>query len=244
MSTASEEYVVRESARARRVSLRVSVERGLVVVVPRGFDRRLIADIVAEKREWIERQMRRVAERRAFLAAHPSLAEAFPRRIALLAVGEVWRVSYGRKRGAEGVRLSEGPAGELRLTGRTGDRDAVGAALRGWARRRARHHLGPWTARVARELDAPYARLSVRAQRTRWGSYSSRGTLSLNYRLVFLPPALVRYVLVHELCHARAMDHSRAFWALVEGAEPGYRERRAALCTAWQYVPVWAAPTA
>ena len=66
----------------------------------------------------------------------------------------------------------------------------------------------------------------VRDQRTRWGSASARGTISLNWRLSLVPPNVAVYVVVHELCHLVEMNHSPAFWALVEGHLPGYRERR------------------
>ena len=82
---------------------------------------------------------------------------------------------------------------------------------------------------LAHELDVSWARLTVRAQRTRWGSCSSRGNISLNWRLVLLPSQLADYVLAHELAHLREMNHSPAFWGLVERVVPDYRERRRAL---------------
>jgi predicted metal-dependent hydrolase len=62
----------------------------------------------------------------------------------------------------------------------------------------------------------------VRGQKTCWGSHSSTGTISINYCLLFLEPALVRYLMVHELCHARHMNHSRRFWRAVGLHEPDY----------------------
>ena len=68
--------------------------------------------------------------------------------------------------------------------------------------------------------------ISVRNQSSRWGSCSRRGTLSFNYRLLFLPPHLADYVIVHELCHLREMNHSKRFWEIVAQAIPDYLERR------------------
>lgn len=78
----------------------------------------------------------------------------------------------------------------------------------------------------ASRLGVTFERIAIRDQRTRWGSCSSRGTLSFNWRLVLAPPEVAEYVVVHELCHLREPNHSPRFWQLVAAARPGYREQR------------------
>jgi predicted metal-dependent hydrolase len=84
----------------------------------------------------------------------------------------------------------------------------------------------------------------VRMQRTRWGSCSSSGTVSLNAALLFLEPAVVRYLFVHELCHLIALNHSRKFWCAVARYEPNYEALDRRLTEAWHEIPLWAHPEA
>jgi predicted metal-dependent hydrolase len=94
------------------------------------------------------------------------------------------------------------------------------------ARRTARELVTTIAEAEARALEVSYARISIRGQRTRWGSCSPRGTLSFNWRLALAPPSVLDYVVVHELCHLREANHSPRFWALVAERRPDWRAER------------------
>lgn len=93
-------------------------------------------------------------------------------------------------------------------------------------RARARALVHELAENEASRLGLSFRRIAIRDQRTRWGSCSSRGTLSFNWRLVLAPLEVAEYVVVHELCHLREPNHSPRFWELVAAARPGYREQR------------------
>lgn len=78
----------------------------------------------------------------------------------------------------------------------------------------------------ARLIGVTYGRISIREQKTRWGSCSAKGNLNFNWKLVLMPPEILDYVVVHELAHRLQMNHSAAFWAEVGKILPDYRERR------------------
>ena len=98
--------------------------------------------------------------------------------------------------------------------------------LKAWFRQRAEERLPSRLKELSAALGVSPAGVQIRAQKSRWGSCSSNGRISLNWRLVLLPLKLADYVLVHELCHLRHMNHSEDFWSLVASLIPDYMERR------------------
>jgi len=125
------------------------------------------------------------------------------------------------------------------ISGPLADRRRVSITLRRWLCDLALTHFGEQLAMLASEIDMTYQRLQIRRQRTRWGSCSVSGTISLNVSLLFLQPEVVRYLMIHELCHTRHMNHSARFWDLVGSVEPDYRQLDRALLRSWREVPWW-----
>jgi predicted metal-dependent hydrolase len=224
--SASERFAVRVSERARRLTARVHVGGRVEIVVPRGVGPRAVRDFVRRFTPWIDRKV-------AAMGPPADAPLAVPAEISLAMTGERFAVRWqagARRR----VRVAEG-----QLLVRAPDEPGARRALRGWLRHAAAQRLAPKLMHLAGELKHQVAKIAIRCQRTRWGSCSSRGTVSLNCSLLFLPDEVVRYLLVHELTHLRHMNHSPRFWRAVEAQEPQFRRLDAELLAGWREVPDW-----
>ena len=223
---------VRISRRARRMSMRVFPGGRVEVVVPPGAGVPAIERFVARHRDWAERRSREL------LRLAPKAADRQPTqdrdgaaRTCLARSSTCRVVACGPRRPAHDRLRVHAPS----LTDRHASQALVPwLTAAGDARTRARG-CEP----LARELGIDYARLSVRRQRTRWGSCSNQGTISLNVCLMFQRPAVVRYLMIHELCHRRHMNHSKRFWSLVASFEPGWKPLDVELLQGWRNVPAW-----
>src|SRR5262245_15418158 len=225
---------VRISRRARRLSMRVFPGGRVEVVVPPGVGIPAIEGFVARHRDWAERRSRE------FALAAPSDAETRPDRVTLAASVQSWSIGYEAGRGR---RVWEHLPGELRVrVADPADPLQVSTMLLDWLLERAGSHLGPLLAALSNEVGFDYRELQLRRQRTRWGSCSASGGISLNVCLMFTRPEVVRYLLIHELCHRRHMNHSARFWRLVERFEPQWQPLDAELLAGWRRVPAWVFP--
>lgn len=236
----SQSYQLRVHPRARHVRLRLDPREGLIVTVPPRFDQRRIPALLEQRRDWIQTVKHRQAAERA--AADPTLLGRRPRRIELAAIGRAWDVDYRastdqrqRLRCAEGRLVLELPPAPDEVLD-----ELIALLLRRWLARQARVFLVDELARLAKRHGLRYRDVSIRHQRTRWGSCSGQGRISLNARLMFCTPDLCEYVLIHELVHTEHPDHSKRFWSRVGELCPNYLGARNALSQVWQQLPDWA----
>ena len=198
-------YTVRRSARARRVRVAVDADDGVRVTLPARAREREAALAVAELRPWIERRLAAVRAARERLAIPAGHVPYLGSQLAL--APEPGRVRAHRRGDVLHV-----PADDAR------------PAIERWYRRAARDEIARRLDAAVAELGRRYEKLTIRGQRTRWGSCSTTGAMSFNWRLLLAPEHVLDYVVWHEACHLVVMDHSRAYWALLERHRPGYRE--------------------
>jgi predicted metal-dependent hydrolase len=219
-------FAVRVSPRARRLTARVHVGGRVEIVVPVGVSAKTVRDFVQRFTPWIDRKV-------AAMQCYAEPAALVPQVVEFTFTNErfdvEWHAVPKRSVAQQGRRLvvyapDDGGARHL---------------LQRWLKHAAGERLAPQLLRLADELNYSVARVAIRCQRTRWGSCSTRGTVSLNCSLVFLRPEVVRYLFVHELSHTRHMNHSANFWRLVERLEPEYRRLDRELLAGWRTVPAW-----
>ncbi len=215
-------YAVRHSRRAKRVFVKVSLESGLEVVYPAGERRPAPEELLRAKSGWVIKSLRRVRQ---------ASANHFRRRYEdgeiFLVRGEPFRLQLCcDDAGNEATVGLHGDALEVTLTadaacdGLEWRRDAIVS----FYRQIAKDYLPARVAELAAEYGFSFNRLRIKHQKTRWGSCSAKGNINLNLRLMMAPDEAVDYVIIHELCHLRELNHSKEFWAQVENCCPEYRK--------------------
>lgn len=194
--------------RARRYVLRVTDDADVVVTMPRWGS-------IAEARAFAEQHLNWIARERLRRVSESTSRPWTPG-------SEIW------VRGERVViEIADGLVRAGDISARVGEGADVREALRRAMRDRASRELPIRLKALAAEADLRVSRITIRDQRSRWGSCSTRGAIALNWRLLLMPPQVRDYVLWHELMHLHRADHSPAFWKLVERVCPDYRSARA-----------------
>ena len=201
---------LRRSARARRMSLRVSNLSGdVTLTLPRGVSEKAARGFLAQKRGWLQTTVAEVPPR-----LRVSLGGAIPFQ------GQARAIAASRVRA---VGLS--PDGADLLVPQQARHP--GRAIRAWLRVMARDAFAQASDRYSRVLGRDYAGLTLRDTRSRWGSCSASGGLMFSWRLIMAPREVLDYVAAHEVAHLAEINHGRAFWTLVGDICPGYPDHRA-----------------
>lgn len=203
-------------SRRKTIALIVQSDGSLLVRAPLRVTQRQIMDVVQQQAEWV--RTRQEAARQRAAAAPP---KAFVEGEIFNYLGQPYRLVIANA--ARPALALDAQAGQFRLA--RAAQPGAAALFDAWYRRQARQVFTERVAFYARQIGLQPQKLRISSARTRWGSCSSRGTLSFTWRLVMAPLPVIDYVVVHELCHLQVRNHSKDFWNKVRAIMPDYKER-------------------
>jgi predicted metal-dependent hydrolase len=201
------EVHLRRSTRARRFSLRISNTSGVVsLTLPKRASARAALSFAADNEGWLRQNLQKRPEQ---------VVPVFGGM--LLLDGTEVLLQQGRRRS---------PVLDKGTLAVAGQEEALGARLRGFLKTRARDRFSVAAQSYAQQLGQEVSRITLRDTRTRWGSCTSDGNLMFSWRLAMAPVPVQNYVAAHEVCHLIEMNHSPAYWRLVEQIFPDYKSQQ------------------
>ncbi|MBI2906350.1 MAG: M48 family metallopeptidase [Chloroflexi bacterium] len=208
-------YTLKRSPRARFARLEIRRDTGLTVVVPRSYPMASLDDFLKAKARWILEKLAKYAlaptsPERPLVNAVPYLGGSLPVEMRQKG-GNFTTVALEKNKLV--VELSDG-------------HPVLDLVLERWFRWRAGQWIGERVRDLSARLCLACGRITIRAQRSRWASCSRKGNLSFNWRLLMAPESVIDYVIIHELCHLKEMNHQKGFWQLVARFCPRWREHK------------------
>lgn len=220
-------YNLRLSLKAKHAHIKVIPNLGLEVVIPKRLQKHIvIADLLQEKRAWIEKHL-------AKLTIIP-LKHIYT--LNLQAINQSWDISYEQRMVAKLSSL-ELPNNKLVIRGDVANIENTHKYLQKWLKAKARVYLLPWLNTLSTQYALPYNKISIRGQQTLWGSCTSSKNISLNYKLLLLPQELTTHIMLHELCHTKHLNHSHRFWNLLYNLDTKTDEHDKAIRHGDKYIP-------
>lgn len=221
-------YTIKRHWRAKHVKMVYSRFSGLEITLPKRFSTKHIPSILEENKSWILQQKIKHDRPDTFTR---------PQEIHFQAFQKSWSIHYFTT--DKRPRIREFSANGIILSGEINEFSVCRVKLTEWVRRQAKALLIPYFSHLAKQLQLPFSNVTVRAQSTLWGSCTADHSINLNYKLLFLPEALMRHIMIHELCHTKHMDHSAKFWNLVGTYDQNWRAHKLAMRQADEYMPAW-----
>jgi len=227
-------YTLKKHARAKHVKLKASVRSGLEIVVPPRFNPKKIPEILEINKKWIVNQLEQIQTQ-----LNLTDRDAYPKEILLTALNQTWKVELISSNRKKLKLLPRAQEQELVLFGDVTDIANCKKLLARWIKKQAEKYLPLRLQELSQLSGLVYKDVMIRGQRSRWGSCSADKSLNLNFKLLFLPSALVDHIIIHELCHTIHMDHSAKFWRLVSTFDPLWKQHCREVKRSEKFVPAW-----
>lgn len=209
-------YQIKRSARASSIRISITAGGKVLVSAPRLIPEFLINKFVDSKSLWVESNLAKIQKYQSKLRADEIVI--FDKKYQL------------QVENAAADNVIEIMGEQIWLRSRmTLTKAQIKERLETFFKKTAAAYILPRTETLAKQMQIDYQRVSLKEQSSRWGSCSSHGNLNFNWRLVHYSPAVIDYVIIHELAHRLELNHSRSFWAIVRQHDPEYLLHKAAL---------------
>ncbi|MGN7610742.1 M48 family metallopeptidase [Magnetococcales bacterium HHB-1] len=206
-------------ASRKRMTLQVSNSGEVALRIPKAATRDLCDLFVFEQWFWLKKMLHQAGEKKQ-QDKQPSLGDKLPY------LGREITLTLQKDIKDRGIILRDN---QLYIPEIFFQKERITTVLEQWYRHQAASYLRQNLKRWADEMGLIYHRVTIRGQKTRWGSCSAKGNINLNWQLMFFPEPVIDYVLIHELCHRRHLDHSADFWRMVSRYMPDYKQHQRAL---------------
>lgn len=208
-------YTHRTHHKAKNLTIKIDDEGQVIVVTPRWYPKRKIDRFIEEKRDWIEKSLSKINSTKKIIDSKTEI------------------MIFGKKYSKE-IVSDDSFAGGISLMDNKFIINQITAEeslytsrkINRFLKNTAEKYLLPRTHQIGKHMKINFGNITLREQKSRWGSCSSLGNLNFNWRLVHHPTVVIDYVIVHELAHRIHLDHSSNFWSLVEKYHPDYRIHR------------------
>jgi len=213
-------YIHKTHPKSRSIKIKIESSEKVVVVTPK-FTPKFVVDLFVKKNKtWIEKTLVQIKTKENL---------GFNKN-GILIFGKKYkkdiRVIGSSKQASLGVKI-KGDQLVINLLEKDDSRNMASKQyLNRFLKNTATKYILPRTQQLASKMKIDFGKITLREQKTRWGSCSNRGNLNFNWRLVHHPPEVIDYVIIHELSHRQHMDHSKTFWNLVEKFDPEYQKNR------------------
>lgn len=224
-------FTIKYNVRAKNLRLKVSSLGKVEVVSPPKVPTEIVQQFVNKNEAWISQAIEKAQSGRL---SDVNLGAQPPVKITLKAISQTYHVEYYSTLARAHIKEEDSTLAVFSMTCETRL-----ALLNTWLQKKAKYHLVPWLHDISEVHNIGFNRVTIRGQKTRWGSCSSKKNISLNRNLLFVAPALVNYLMIHELSHVIHLNHSHHFWRQVALCEPNYKVLDHQLNLAQKEVPLW-----
>src|SRR5258708_2539435 len=202
-------YQLQRHRRAHSIKIKISPNADVIVVAPSDCPTRFIDNFVQKHVQWIEENVAKVRQHQKLIHKNVNEIQVFgktyQKKITFSAATPI------------GIQIS---GEEMIVNPVSNSESSVQKAIDQFLKNTASKYIIPRTHQLALTMDIKFHTISLKNQKTRWGSCSSEGNLNFNWKLVHTPPEIIDYVIVHELAHRKQMNHSSKFWELVAQFDP------------------------